>query len=129
MATRSARVTPSGLTSAIGAILDDFGREEVEGAKRAVRKGARAAVDELRAGSPKESGEYASGWRASVSGQSGAGLSMVVHNAAKPSLTHLLELGHRQFWMGHDTGRRTPGIPHIDPAAKAAEAAMEEALG
>lgn len=84
-----------------------------------VRAAARATRQAARDGSPTLTGEYAAGWATSVRVDSDDHVRVVVHNRAKPGLTHLLEKGHEKFVHGHDTGERVPAYPHIEPAYEA----------
>ncbi|AJC11720.1 hypothetical protein JI75_02590 [Berryella intestinalis] len=83
-------------------------RKETE---RDVRAAARVAVEELRATSPKGTGEYAAGWAASVKRPAPGSVEAVVGNRDKPGLTHLLE-------KGHGGPHPAPARPHIEPAAE-----------
>lgn len=52
---------------------------------------------------------YANGWRGKVT-DARTGVSLVVYNANKPTLTHLLENGHAKV-----NGGAVNGTPHIEP--------------
>ncbi|MFJ8268530.1 HK97 gp10 family phage protein [Peribacillus asahii] len=86
--------------------------EEVEVAKEEV---AKDLVSELKGSSPKDTGDYAKGWRTKKVGNA-----QVVHNATNYQLTHLLEKGHAKV----NGGRVAPRV-HIRPAE---EKAIEEYL-
>jgi hypothetical protein len=73
---------------------------------------ARALVKDLKANSPKDSGDYGKGWRVKKSGKK-----WIVHNATDYQLTHLLEHGHV---IRQGNGGRTPAIAHIRPAEEKA---------
>ncbi|EJR67526.1 HK97 gp10 family phage protein [Bacillus toyonensis] len=77
--------------------------EDMESAKEVVAKNL---VDELRQKSPKKTGKYSKGWRKKKDGNA-----VIVHNALKPQLTHLLEKGHAKA-----SGGRVPAQVHIAPA-------------
>ncbi|PFB24132.1 HK97 gp10 family phage protein [Bacillus cereus] len=81
--------------------------EDLETAKEEV---ANDLVDELKQKSPKNTGKYRKGWRKKKDGNA-----MVVHNALKPQLTHLLEKGHAKA-----NGGRVPAQVHIAPAEEKA---------
>lgn len=81
--------------------------EDLEVAKEEVSKNL---VDELQQKSPKNTGKYRKGWR-----KKKVGNAIVVHNALKPQLTHLLEKGHAKA-----NGGRVPAQVHIAPAEEKA---------
>ncbi|AJQ57912.1 prophage pi2 protein 37 (plasmid) [Bacillus thuringiensis serovar morrisoni str. 4AA1] len=76
--------------------------EDMEVAKEEV---ADNLVDELKQKSPKNTGRYSKGWRKKKDGNA-----IIVHNALKPQLTHLLEKGHAKA-----NGGRVPAKVHIAP--------------
>nr|WP_242300281.1 HK97 gp10 family phage protein [Bacillus cereus group sp. BfR-BA-01448] len=82
-------------------------KEDVEEAQEKV---ANNLVDELQQKSPKNTGKYRKGWR-----KKKVGNAIVVHNALKPQLTHLLEKGHAKA-----NGGRVPAQVHIAPAEEKA---------
>lgn len=88
--------------------------------RNACQKVARRLGRELRANSPRKTGEYASGWAVKMEDAD----TFVVYNAKKPGLTHLLEKSHVIANQYGTYGRSTPQ-PHIKPAA---DAAQEELL-
>lgn len=63
------------------------------------------AVQELKKGSPKLTGDYRKGWRLKKEKDK-----VIVHNATDYQLTHLLEKGH-----ANRDGSRTPAQVHIAP--------------
>ncbi|MDM5189357.1 HK97 gp10 family phage protein [Bacillus sp. DX4.1] len=81
--------------------------EDLEVAKEEV---SNDLVNELKQNSPKgkrkNARKYAKGWR-----KKKVGNAIVVHNALKPQLTHLLEKGHAKV-----NGGRVPAKVHIAPA-------------
>ncbi len=81
--------------------------EDLETAKEEV---ANDLVDELEQKSPKNTGKYRKGWRKKKDGNA-----IVVYNALKPQLTHLLEKGHAKA-----NGGRVPAKVHIAPAEEKA---------
>jgi Txe/YoeB family toxin of Txe-Axe toxin-antitoxin module len=96
--------------------IDDFSKEIIkqlsqytervkEEAEKAEDEITKDAVKELKAKSPKLTGDYAKGWtRKKVDGK------RVIYNRTKPQITHLAENGHAKRGGG-----RVPGKPHIRP--------------
>ncbi|KOS25490.1 prophage pi2 protein 37 [Bacillus anthracis] len=82
--------------------------EKIEDEKEKV---ANNLVNELKQKSPKKTGKYAKGWRKKKEGNA-----IIVHNALKPQLTHLLEKGHAKA-----NGGRVPAKVHIAPAEEKAK--------
>ncbi|WP_371399273.1 HK97 gp10 family phage protein [Bacillus toyonensis] len=81
--------------------------EDMEEVKEKV---ANNLVAELHQKSPKNTGKYRKGWR-----KKKVGNAIVVHNALKPQLTHLLEKGHAKA-----SGGRVPAQVHMAPAEEKA---------
>ena len=73
-------------------LLDDYCKEIEEEVDKAARGTASATAKYLKKHSPRGEGKkhYADGWRSKRLGKR----QYVVHNAAKPGLTHLLNNGH-----------------------------------
>ena len=116
----SETVSTDGFEGAFAAIAAGFERGHDEMARRAVKRaGAKTAKALREVSDPKLTGEYAAGWVSSVEEAYG-GTSATVHNASKPSLTHLLELGH-------GGPQPAPAHPHIEPAYReGAESLIKE---
>lgn len=68
---------------------------------------AKSLVNAIKAGSPKNTGKYKSGWTHKMEDKKA-----VVYNATSGQLTHLLENGH----MTRNGQSRVPPQPHIRPA-------------
>lgn len=118
------------LAHEIEVCLNDAKKQIDQETKKAVDAGARKAVSQLKATSPKRYGGYAGGWTSSAEGSVGStGYSRTVYNSSKPSLTHLLEFGHAKVLWGHRTGERVSPKPHIEQAFNAGAAEMERRLG
>ena len=100
--------------------VEDIRRVSREDIDRAGEDCARYVAE----GAPKRTGEYARGWT-HVTSQGAAYVESVVHNTTKPSLAHLLENGHQQFYYGRDLGYRTPGVKHLAPAYEKAKRELE----
>lgn len=122
-------VTADAFSPAVERIFSEFAAQEMAGIAEAVAKAGKVGADSAKAASPRDSGDYASGWAWEVEDALGsAGVYVRVYNRKKPSLTHLLEMGHEKWVGGRDTGERVAGKPHIAPAADAAYAAFEGAM-
>lgn len=109
-----------GLEDAVVKALAEYSQEATEELKDVVKKVAKEAVTELKASSPKDSGDYASGWKSKVAFENGDDIRVTVYNSNAPQLTHLLEAGHAKA-----TGGRVPGQPHIGPAEEHAAKKLE----
>lgn len=118
-------ISMNDLTGAVEAMVAENVRENKDAFNRNVRSAGRHAVSELKSTSPTRSGGYASGWKASSKTGSEGLVSVTVHNAKKPGLTHLLEKGHAKWLWGRPTGGRVRAFPHIAPAY---ESAVKELL-
>ena len=102
-------------------ILEEYGEEVRDVARKNEIKSARASAKDLRNTSPKKSGDYASGWTAKQLDADTA----VAYNRKMPGLTHLLENGHVIRNKKGDFGR-APAHPHIAPVeAKEGEQFVE----
>ncbi|MEK3997908.1 HK97 gp10 family phage protein [Bacillus sp. FSL K6-2822] len=98
------------LTNEIARELQRYANVVEEDVEEAQEKVANNLVDELQQKSPKNTGKYRKGWR-----KKKVGNAIVVHNALKPQLTHLLEKGHAKA-----NGGRVPAQVHIAPAEEKA---------
>lgn len=103
------KVTVDNLADVVGDILKDYADDVTEVTKEAVHQVALAGVKALKSESPKKTGKYAKGWR-TWSNTTRLGQEEKLYNAAKPTLTHLLEDGHAKRGGG-----RVPGIKHVQP--------------
>lgn len=115
-----AKVKVDGLAKAIAAELAAYDQEVTDGLKKEVRQVAKEMVTQLKQTSPRDSGEYASGWKAKVEYESAQDIRERVYNAKKTSLTHILENGHAKV-----NGGRVEGTPHIGPAEQQAADKLE----
>ena len=95
--------------------------------KSAVKKAGKTVRDEIKVNAPKNTGKYASSWKAKTTLESSHVLQITVHSPKKYQLAHLLENGHAKR-----NGGRTQAQPHIAPAEEAGirqlEADIERAL-
>lgn len=97
-------------------IMDDYSKKVDDVSRNACRKVSRNLARTLKGTSPSKSGEYASGWAVKQEGDD----TYIVHNKAKPGLTHLLENGHVSRNQ-YGTYGRVGAIKHIKPAADASK--------
>ncbi|MDK7476334.1 HK97 gp10 family phage protein [Bacillus paranthracis] len=98
------------LANDIARELQRYGKEVEEKLEVEKEEVSKNLVDELQQKSPKKTGKYRKGWRKKKDGNA-----IVVHNALKPQLTHLLEKGHAKA-----NGGRVPAQVHIAPAEEKA---------
>lgn len=111
------KISVDELASTIMKELNDYSDEIAEKIKKSAKKVARDCASELKSTSPEQTGEYASGWKTKVAFENRGNIRIIVHNAKKPRLTHLLEKGHAKV-----NGGRVAAIPHIKPAEEKAKA-------
>lgn len=97
-------------------ILDDYGDEVKNVARKDAKKAGRQTAKELKNVSPKDSGEYASGWATKQVDED----TVTVYNRKMPGLAHLLEKGHL-IRNKKGTYGRAPAHPHIAPVAERME--------
>lgn len=113
-------------------VADILGRKEARltaAMQRDVREVGESCARDVRARAASAFGDgpYAQGWEADFS--PGESATSIVHNAGRDrTLGHLLELGHEQFWMGHDLGYRYPGVRHVAPAYQDAKADLRRRM-
>lgn len=110
-----------GLADAVARSLAEYSQEAADELKEAVHKIAKETVAELKAASPKDTGEYASGWKSKTAFENSEDIRVTVYNAKAPQLTHLLENGHAKA-----NGGRVSGRPHIGPAEEHAAEQLED---
>lgn len=94
------------LFAAIADELNEYAKDVNEQVNKAKLKRANQGVKKLKATSPVgETGVYAKGWRRTIRGNT-----IIIHNATRYQLAHLLEFGHAK-----KGGGRVAGKPHIRP--------------
>ena len=102
------------LTSQISDIFDEYDRTMKRKVNNSVDVVGKEAVNQLKANSPKKSGDYARGWKLKRErGRNGIN-DVVIHNATDWHLTHLLEDGH-VVRNKKGTYGRAPAHKHIKP--------------
>ena len=109
------------LADAVADALREYSEELMEDVKESVKSSAKACVAELKTTSPELTGSYKKGWRVKTAFESDSDIRLQVHNSTDYQLTHLLEDGHANV-----DGGRTPGKPHIGPAADKAAQLLEK---
>lgn len=104
------KVAINDLSKEIANILEDYKIETDEKVVKLVNKVIKNAKIDLVKNSPKNTGDYASGWSITI-GQKGINFfSKVIYNKKHYRLTHLLEFGHATR-----DGDHTIPQPHVRP--------------
>lgn len=116
------------LTKILKEMLEEYGEEVRQEAGEVLTELAPEITEQVASKSPvgNDPDHYKAGWTAQRKVDSFGQTRVIVCNENKPTLTHLLEFGHRGYPLKN--GGRTrdvKGIPHIKPASKWAE---EEAV-
>lgn len=113
----------SGISDELVEILNEFVDEEEKIIQKVFKQTAEDTKDMVEGASPRQHGDYASGWevKTEASGMLGGDVVYTVCNPRHYQLTHLLEKGHvvkNQFGTPTRPGRkkRTKAIRHIKPA-------------
>ena len=102
------------VTSQIQEIFDEYSRDMKRKVNNSVDKVGKESVNQLKANSPKKTGDYAKGWRLKRErGRNGIN-DVTIHNATEYHLTHLLENGH-VVRNKKGTYGRAPAHKHIKP--------------
>ena len=112
------KASVDGMAEALGAMLEDYGREVTDTVKRTVKAAGKSCKEDIQRRSParKQRGAYRKGWRTEVVYDGPGGVRVRIFNKTKGQLTHLLEHGHAKVGGG-----RVEGIPHIRPAEEKME--------
>lgn len=110
------------LSKQIEEYLKEYGADVVDAVNEAAEEAAKATVKLLKSTSPRNKGDYASGWKFGKETGILGKRSMVIYNGKRPGLTHLLEKGHA-IRGGHG---RTAGQEHIKPAESYAIRELEK---
>jgi len=107
------------MAKAVADVLKEYEGATVDVIKRAVDKTAKEAVRDLKATSPRRTGEYSKDWAAKKDRNANQwAYKKTVYNRKHYRLTHLLEKGHRKVNGGMVAAR-----PHI---AKVEQEAVDE---
>lgn len=121
------KVSVNNIAISLNKTLAEFREETAVAFKKDVKKAAKFCVQELKAKSPNETEEYASGWKSRVESESPSRISVVVYNSKKPQITHLLE--NRHVKVSPKTKKvlgTVKAYPHIAPARNATEKKLNQ---
>lgn len=106
----SKTVSPQNLTEAVMKYLEEYKEDIEEDVVELSQTIGKQAKAELKAISPRATGDYAAGW--SISTQKGANFyTTKICNKTHYRLTHLLEFGH----ITRNGITRTRKFPHVRP--------------
>lgn len=106
----SRKVSLDNLADEIAKELSNYASGATDATKKCVDKAAKSCKAGIQRDSPAKSGGYKKGWRLKTVENTPFYKSVVVYQAKKPGLTHLLENGHAKR-----RGGRTRAFPHIKP--------------
>lgn len=115
-----ASISIDDLADTLAEELAAYSQEVTDDLKKEVKQVAKEMVTQLKATSPFDSGDYASGWTSTTESEGRNTVQVRVYNRKKPTLTHLLENGHAKV-----SGGRVEGKAHIGPAEQVAEKRLE----
>ena len=101
--------------------LREYSNEVVAESKKQVQQVGKETVNQLKATSPKRSGEYAKDWKVKKAFENANEIRVQVYNAHHYQLTHLLVYGHAK-----KNGGRVEAIPHIRPAEQVAAEKLDK---
>lgn len=87
----------------INIILKELEKDVHNALEKASKDVMKEGLQQVKTKSPKRTGKYARGWKQRKNGDA-----IVLHEAAKPGLTHILEHGYTA-----KNGRRVGARPHI----------------
>ena len=121
-------ISPGELEGALTAIVDKHLLEVKAKTRTAVSAAGRAAISALEQASPKRTGEYAAGWKQTMSGDALQGYTTTVYNV-RPEMTRWLEYGHGLVYFGRPTGKFIAPRPHLDAGYQAGAAELMARLG
>jgi Bacteriophage protein of unknown function (DUF646). len=106
-----ASINIDNLAAEITLAVKEYTEDVAEAIEKEADLASQRLVKEIRARSPRRTGEYAKGWTRKKQGREGE-IRYVIYNRKKPWLAHLLEFGHAKRGGG-----RVEGRPHIRPTA------------
>lgn len=120
------KVTLENLSSVIKDVFNDIEDATQDGVNKAIHRAALDGVKALKSESKNKvyrTGKYAAGWRTFSETNRVTGQSETLHNAAKPTLVHLLEYGHAKRGGG-----RVEGRPHVKPVEEELVRSLPESI-
>lgn len=120
-------MSDQGIEIQMDEILKTFDVKLNAAVEKVTKQVAQETAKQLRSTSPKNTGEYASGWTVKKEPGEMGSTGYVVYNSKKPWRTHLLEFGHEKKNQ-HGSYGRVAAHPHIKPAEEAAKAKLESLL-
>ena len=126
MGRKSNKIDIEDLAGAIVRELHQYSDKVDADVKKAVRKTANSVKAELAQTSPKETGDYAKSWKASLTEETGHAMHITVH-AGKYQIAHLLENGHALRRGGRTVGSVSPK-PHIKAAEEHGKQLLTELI-
>jgi len=103
------------IASEIAEMLEKYTDEVSEQVRSSINQIGKETVQELKQTSPRQTGQYAKGWSKRVVLNKNGQYAIQIYNQKKPSLTHLLEYGHKKTGGG-----MVPARQHIRPAEEKA---------
>lgn len=115
------KVKVDDLASAIINELEEYNQDVTDGLKDDIRTVSKECAKEIRQNAPKDSGEYAKGWKTKTAYESRNDIRITVYNSKKPQLGHLLENGHVLKGKNGKVLGTVGAKPHIRPAEQNAE--------
>jgi len=111
------------MADAINESLQEYADLAASDMKKAVKKSAKAVKEQISANAPKDTGAYASSWKAKTTAESSTSLQQTVYSPTRYRLAHLLEKGHAKRGGG-----RVRAIPHIAPAEETGVEMLEDLI-
>ena len=111
----SEKIKPNQIADTILSALNEYTDDVIDQIRVDVDQVSKETVTDLKRTSPKKTGAYAKGWVKKVVYDQKGRLVVRIYNKNKPSLTHLLEYGHKKRGGG-----MVPAKQHIRPASESA---------
>lgn len=94
--------------------LDEYDEEIYDDVVNVSKDLSSKALIEVKTKSPRDTGNYASGWKKNIRNSKSQRLFVIrINNKNHYRLTHLLEFGHRFVSYGKEWRRKASAQPHI----------------